>query len=148
MAAVNTLDGPTTELIICTTCRPAGADRSAPAAGQTLLDAVQQAWLGRPALPGPALRLRGIACLSGCSRACTVALQAAGKPSYVFGDLAADADTAAQLLVCAELHAGRADGQLARNDRPPGLRNQLVLRLPPLSTSTSTSAAAEAAPKP
>jgi predicted metal-binding protein len=143
-----------TELIICTTCRPAGTDRSAPAPGQALLDAVQRAAQGRfaPAshptpmpmpMPMPAqVRVRGIACISSCSRACSVALQGAGKLSYVFGDLQADAETAAQLLACADLHAASPDGQLARNDRPERLRNGILLRLPPLERVASGAATA------
>lgn len=128
---------PPSELIVCTTCRPAGADRSLPAAGQALLDAVlQQLDLPQPRPPADEGRVavRGVACLSGCSRACTVALQAAGKATYVFGDLAADAETAAQVLACARLHAAQADGQLARNDRPERLRSGILVRLPALVT--------------
>lgn len=124
----------TTELIVCTTCRPAGADRNAPAAGQALLDAVLQAALAQP---DAGVAVRGIACLSGCSRACTVALQAPGKPTYVFGDLVADADTAAQALACARLHAASADGQLARNDRPERLRSGILVRLPAFVSATA-----------
>jgi predicted metal-binding protein len=149
-----------TELIICTTCRPAGTDRSAPAPGQALLNAVQRVAQGRFAPPSqptlmpmpmpmpmptplPAqVRVRGVACISSCSRACTVALQAAGKLSYVFGDLQSDAETAAQVLACAELHAASADGQLARNDRPERLRNGILLRLPPLERVASGAATA------
>lgn len=141
-----------TELIICTTCRPAGTDRSAPAPGQALLDAVQRAAQGRasplgepmpmPVLAPTQVRVRGVACISSCSRACTVALQAAGKLSYVFGDLQSDAETAAQVLACAELHAASPDGQLARNDRPERLRNGILLRLPPVERLASGAATA------
>jgi predicted metal-binding protein len=152
----------TSELIVCTTCRPAGADRNLPAAGQALLDAVLSAVPNTtaaqpapgatdptdttaPAPPRGDVAVRGIACLSGCSRACTVALQAPGKPSYVFGDLVADAETAAQVLACARLHAGSADGQLARSDRPERLRSGLLIRLPAWASATATATAATAA---
>ena len=36
---------PTTEVVICTTCRPPGASRNEPAAGELLLDTVQVAQL-------------------------------------------------------------------------------------------------------
>jgi predicted metal-binding protein len=116
-----------TELLVCTTCRPVGANRDQAAAGQLLWDAVQAA----ATTPLPDVRLRGIACLNSCSRACTIALQAAGKHSYCFGDLQLDADTAAQVLACAALHAASADGNLPRSDRPEQLRNGILLRLPP-----------------
>ena len=121
---------PITELIICTTCRPAGASRDAPAAGAALFEAVQAArhpdaerWAG--------VRLRGMACLSSCSRACTVAFQAPGKHSYLFGDLVPDAETARHLLMCAALHVQASDGSLARHERPERLRSGILARLPP-----------------
>jgi predicted metal-binding protein len=117
-----------TEVIVCTTCRPAGASRELPPAGQSLLEAVQ----GMQAHAPPAgLQVRGIACMSGCSRACTMALQAPGKHTYFFGDLAADSETAAQVLACARLHWRSADGSLPRNERPERLRNGILAKLPP-----------------
>lgn len=119
-----------TEVLVCTTCRPAGASREAPAAGQLLWDAVQAAAAAARLPPG--VRARGFACLNSCSRACTVAFQAAGKHSYCFGDLHPDADTAAQVLACAALHAASEDGNLPRGERPERLRAGILLRLPPL----------------
>ena len=125
---MNTAKDTTTEVLVCTTCRPAGARRDEPAAGQLLWEAVQAA--NTAAQPG--VRLRGMACLNSCSRACTVALQAAGKHSYCFGDLQPDATTAAQVLACAALHAASTDGNLPRKERPERLRTGILLRLPPL----------------
>lgn len=124
-----------TEIVICTTCRPAGASRELPAAGTILFDAVL-------ALQHNARRagihVRGIACMSGCERACTVAFQAAGKPTYYFGDLVADIETAAQVLACGQLHADNADGALLRSQRPDRLRGGILGKLPPLMTSLPT----------
>jgi len=123
-----------TELIICTTCRPAGAAREEPAAGELLLDAVELAQLLDDEARHTHVRVRGVACISSCSRACSVALQAAGKHTYLFGDLVPDVVTAMQLLDCASLHAGSADGVLMRNDRPERLRSGILMRIPPLAT--------------
>ena len=122
----------TTELIICTTCRPAGVSRDVPAAGEALLEAVQVATWDLEAAVQARIRVRGMACMSGCSRACTVTLQASGKYTYYFGDLVADDITAAQVLACAQLHADSADGNLLRKDRPERLRSGILARLPPL----------------
>ncbi len=127
-----------TEVIVCTTCRPAGALRELPAAGLVLYEAVMaQQNAGHAA----GLQLRGIACLSGCSRSCTVALQAPGKPTYLFGDLSADAETAAQVLACAQQHAHRADGALPRNERPERLRNGILAKLPAYAGASPAEAA-------
>lgn len=121
-------DSSITELLVCTTCRPAGAPRELPPTGQALFEAVRSLHSGERTA---GLEVRGIACMSVCNRSCTVALQAPGKPSYLFGDLAADAETAAQLLACARLHAKRADGELPRNERPQRLRSGILAKLPP-----------------
>ena len=123
-----------TELIICTTCRPAGVSRDLPAAGEALLEAVQIATWGLDDAQQARIRVRGMACLSGCTRACTVALQAPGKYTYFFGDLVADGVTATQVLACAQLHAYSNDGNLLRKERPERLRSGILARLPPLAT--------------
>jgi predicted metal-binding protein len=121
-----------TEIVVCTTCRPEGASREAPADGLNLFEAVQDALLQaeRAADAPVGVRVRGQACMSGCNRACTVAFQAVGKQTYYFGDLVADAETAAHVLACAQLHHSSADGTLDRNHRPTRLRNGILARLP------------------
>lgn len=121
-----------TEILICTTCRPSQGSREAPPAGSTLLEAVQDA-IEASAHAGlrPVPQLRGIACLSGCARACTMALQAPGKHTYVFGDLQADVETAVQVLACAALHQQSSDGLLPRDARPSRLRKGILAKLPP-----------------
>lgn len=128
-----------TELLICTTCRPAAALRDAPAAGRLLFEAVQEVLAAAPAACGPVPHVRGIACLSGCSRACTIAVQAPGKHTYVFADLQADAETAVQVLALAALHQHSADGSLPREARPQRLRRGILAKLPPLQHAGAAS---------
>lgn len=141
-SAMTARDHAITEVLVCTTCRPAGANRDEVAAGQLLWDAVQAA--AKAASLPPGVHLRGFACLNSCSRACTVAYQAAGKHSYCFGDLQPDADTAAQVLACAALHAASADGNLPRSERPERLRGGILLRLPPLLAAPAQTASTNA----
>lgn len=125
-----------TEILICTTCRPAHEPADASPAGRTLLESVQEVMRSSVAAGvRPTSRLRGIACLSGCARACTMALQAHGKHTYVFGDLHPDAETAAQVVACAELHQKSSDGLLPRSERPPRLRKGILAKLPPAGCS-------------
>ncbi len=105
-----------------------------PAAGQMLWTALQDITLAQP-LP-PDVRMRPFACLNSCSRACTVAFQAAGKHTYCFGDLQPDAATAAEVMVCASLHANSSDGNMPRSERPERLRGGILMRLPPLVDAT------------
>lgn len=120
-----------TELIICTTCRTADTPRDQKAAGEILFEAVQAEQAFADHADWASVRVRGIACTAGCSRACTVALLAPGKHSYQFGDLVPSEATARQLLDCAALYHRTPDGKLARDARPPLLRNGLLCRLPP-----------------
>jgi predicted metal-binding protein len=124
---------PVTEIVVCTTCRESGASRDLPADGLALFEAVQEALLisESDAPNGLGLRVREQACMSGCSRACTVAFQAAGKHTYVIGDLLADAETAADVLICARLHHGHPDGTMAWGDRPERLRRGILAKVPP-----------------
>jgi predicted metal-binding protein len=68
--------------------------------------------------------------MSGCDRACTVALSAAGKPSYLFGDKRPDAETARAVLDLARLYAESATGDLPRRDRPEPFRRGILARIP------------------
>ncbi len=101
-----------------------------PPAGQALLQAALALRRQCPATEA-LVQVRGIACLGGCERACTIALQAPGRHAYLFGGLAADAETAAQVLEGARLHARSAEGLMARAERPPCLRRALLAKLPP-----------------
>ena len=120
-----------TEVIVCTTCRPAGASRDEPAAGAALFDAVLIAQLQDDAGAFAQVRVRGEACLNSCSRACSVAFQAPGKHTYLFGDLLPDDETAEHVLMCAAQHAAANDGVLVRNERPARLRSGILAKLPP-----------------
>lgn len=120
-----------TEVIVCTTCRPAGASRDEPAAGAALFDAVLIAQLQDDAGAFAQVRVRGEACLNSCSRACSVAFQAPGKHTYLFGDLVPDDETAQHVLMCAAQHAAANDGVLVRNERPARLRSGILAKLPP-----------------
>ncbi len=128
-----------TEIIVCTTCRPPGASRELPADGLALFEAVQDALLECELDTGlhKGLQVRGLACMSGCSRACTVTLQARGKFTYYFGDLISDAETAGQVIACAQQHWQSADGNLARNTRPQRLRSGILARLPPVGLGST-----------
>ena len=126
---------PDTHITVCTTCRAPGTSREQRADGLSLFDAVQEAlWAaeseseseGGAAL---AVQLGGQACMSGCNRACTLAVQSAGKWTYYWGDLVPDADTAAQVVTCARMHQRSTDGELPWKDRPERLKNGVLARI-------------------
>lgn len=115
-----------TEVLVCVTCRRPGDSPAALRAGQQLFDAISALAQEAP------VEVRPIECMSGCSRACTIAFQARGKQSYLFGELPPDAASAEQVLACALLHQASLTGVLPRNARPERLQNGMIARLPPL----------------
>ncbi len=77
-------------------------------------------------------QLQEVGCMSACSRSCAVSFVAAGKYTYVFGDLPAQ-ESAAAVLNCAKLYFANPEGYLAWADRPKPLKNGILARIPPLS---------------
>jgi len=125
----------TTEILVCVLCRPPELPRDQPRPGRALLEAIEDIAL-RDDLPFP---IRPVECMSGCRRHCTVALQAPGKFTYMFGDLPADDASATQVLACAALHQASLDGFMARAARPERLREGILARLPALKPGSPES---------
>jgi predicted metal-binding protein len=115
-----------TEILVCVLCRPPDWPREAPRPGRALFEAIENL-ARRDDLKFP---IRAVECMNSCRRHCTVALQAPGKFTYLFGDLPADEASAEQVLACAVLHQASADGLLPRDTRPERLRKGIVARLP------------------
>ena len=120
-------------LHVCTTCRTEG-DPSEPRAGARLLSALRDAAAAHP-LTG--LRIEGVECLSVCKRPCTVAVAAADRWTYVYGDLDPVA-SARTILDGLRLYAGTADGIVPWRERPEAFRKGVVARIPPLEPAGRT----------
>jgi predicted metal-binding protein len=73
--------------------------------------------------------IAGTVCMAGCDRPCTIAFQASGKATYLFGDIEPDADIDA-LVAFAELYVGLPDGMTREGQRPAGLRGKTLARIP------------------
>ena len=118
-------------IIVCTLCRdPATGVRS----GEDLC-ADLAARLKTHDEPALALRyaVEGVACMAGCERPLTVAFQADGKASYLFGSIDARAD-AADLIEFARLYSSLADGWCNSGQRPVGLAGKTLARIPARGT--------------
>ncbi len=98
------------KVFVCTTCTEDGA----------FLDVV------RDGLPGCAVE--GIDCMSGCTRAQTVAFRAAGKVAYLFGDITVDDLT--DLQTFARLYAASKDGTFEDARVLGDLRTKAIARIP------------------
>lgn len=123
-------------ILVCTTCASTwqNGQRVGTSGGEKLFDRLQA---HLEAHPNAAIALVPTSCMSACSHACAVAFAAAGKHSYLFGDLPHDEaglpQTVAAIATCAQLYADRPDGLLAWGERPEPLKNGVLARIPPVA---------------
>ena len=96
------------QCFVCVTCEP----------GAALLEALR--------FEGDAVA--GVECMSGCTRAATVAFRAAGKTAYLFGDLSA-ADIG-ELRGFAAAYAASSDGNFSDARIFGALRLKAIARIP------------------
>ncbi|WP_316179300.1 MULTISPECIES: DUF1636 domain-containing protein [unclassified Bradyrhizobium] len=120
-----------TTLFVCVTCRSQATEPTPPdqpRAGARLLAAIETL----PTAQRAGVAVVGVECLSNCNRACTVAVTAPGKWTYVLGAL--DPDLHVQdVLTFAQLHQRHDAGLPAWRERPEYIRKNTVARVPALS---------------
>ena len=119
--AVSAAPPPAATLLVCVTCkfegRTLGADLCAALAGP---------------LEAEGVAVQPVECLSVCKRPCTVALAAAGKWTYVVGDL--DRETHFDdIVTAARRYAASPDGLVPWRERPLPFRKGVISRIPPLA---------------
>jgi predicted metal-binding protein len=78
-----------------------------------------------------AINLVPVECLAVCKRPSTLALTAAGKWTYLIGDLDPEAHVE-EILAAAESYGASADGIVPWKERPPTFRKGVIARTPPL----------------
>ncbi len=76
-------------------------------------------------------KVEAVDCLSGCNRACVVALAAHNKTTLMFGDLP-PLQSASAILQLAEQYYASEDGIISRQERPDLLKKGILARIPPL----------------
>lgn len=112
---------------VCTTCRREGVDPEAKRPGRVLAEALNTADLPE------AVTVRGVECLSACSRSCAILIEGGeARWSYIYGDL----DPAAHLddiTAGITAYASTTDGLVPWRERPVIFRKQSVARIPPLN---------------
>jgi predicted metal-binding protein len=127
MATIN--PGETT-LFVCVTCRAQVTDAAQTELarpGARLLAAINE----MPDARREGLAVMAVECLSNCNRACTVAITAWGKWTYVIGALDPDVH-ADDVLTFARLHHAHEAGLPAWRERPEYIRKNTISRVPPL----------------
>ncbi|UYN95612.1 MAG: DUF1636 domain-containing protein [Enhydrobacter sp.] len=116
-------------IFVCVSCRrpTEEGDAAADRPGPRLVEALE-AGLAAQAPGGVAVT--AVECLAVCKRPCTVALSAAGKWTYLIGDL--DPETHAGEIVSAALaFAASGNGILPWRERPASFRKGVIARVPP-----------------
>lgn len=121
-----TMGTPAVTAFICVSCKAQDAAAGTP--GQSLFDAVTAGLLGGP---DRTVAVTPVECLAVCKRPCTVALAAAGKWTYVVGDLD-PVRHAGDVIAAALRHAATETGIIPWRERPQSFRKGIVSRIPPL----------------
>ncbi len=118
------------ELVVCTTCRLSGTERSpetdsrsddSPRDGARLSAALEE--LGVPH--------RRHQCLSACARGCAVVLRGPGRWTYVQGALDPDLHLPDRVEMI-RAYAEAPDGVVPWRQRPEVIRRNTIARIPPV----------------
>ena len=117
------------DLIICVTCQRATTPAGAEHLGKHFYRSVESAVAAHP--NGANIRIREVECMSVCTRACTVAVSAPGKWTYVIGDLEAS-NHMGDLLAYLDAYANDPNGTPPLKERPAAIRRGTIARIPPL----------------
>ncbi|WP_310428382.1 DUF1636 domain-containing protein [Chamaesiphon sp. VAR_48_metabat_135_sub] len=130
-------------LFVCTTCGSKWEDgrRIGTSAGELLLQELQelhQSWDLATEFP-----LQSVGCMSACSRSCAISFAAAGKHTYLFGDVSTNDPSIplSNILDCAEKYYQHPTGILPWAERPAPLKQGILAKIPPLTLPTPTHAA-------
>lgn len=111
-------------LQVCISCGDAAGGE--PSAGRRLFEALTAA-----TADDRAITVAPVDCFAVCDRPVTIALQAAGKWSYIVGGAEPESDVA-DIVAAARAVAASPHGIPAMDDRPPFFRKGVIARMPPL----------------
>lgn len=116
-----------TIITVCDTCNFSSEQKllDGKSGGEMLAEHVE-------ALTSAGLTVRRQSCLMGCDRHCNIAIQGAGKLSYVLGKFTPDAEAAQAIVDYAKAYNESETGQVPYREWPQGVKGHFVARLPPL----------------
>jgi len=121
---------PRTWITVCDTCKREGWDpaQTSITDGECLAMLVESC----VAADHPSLGVRRHSCLMGCTRACNVAVQGAGKLAYTLGMFEPTPAAAQAICAWAALHADSEVGIVPYRQWPEGVKGHFVTRHPTL----------------
>jgi predicted metal-binding protein len=116
------------EIFVCVTCAPRADSTASPRPGAVLAQLLN----ARLAELGAAgIKVREVECLAVCKRPSTIAMTAAGKWTYIIGDLLAE-EHVGDIAAAALAFQRSANGIVPWGERPVPFRKGVVARVPPL----------------
>jgi predicted metal-binding protein len=116
-------------IFICTSCRAKG-DPYRP--GADLIKKLQTAFQAENTLGAKDFEISSVDCMAGCDSPCTLGFQAAGKASYLFGNIDLNTDIAA-VVSFATLYQNLPDGWCSGGLYPRKLRLNTLARIPAMT---------------
>jgi predicted metal-binding protein len=121
----------TTWITICDTCKHEDwAERNVTETdGERFAAMIETAAEGRESV-----KTRRHSCLMGCTRACNVAVQGAGKLNYTIGEFDVSQEAAQAVVDYAVLHSESESGAVPYRQWPLPIKGHFVTRHPPLPT--------------
>ena len=83
--------------------------------------------------------IKAVKCMGACNRPCVIAFAAAGKSTYLFGDLDRNsvAEVSESILECASLYQRNLDGAMKWSERPERLKKSVIGVIPSIATPVS-----------
>nr|WP_293128262.1 DUF1636 domain-containing protein [Microcoleus sp. bin38.metabat.b11b12b14.051] len=120
-------------LLVCTACASVWKDgkREGKSGGQQFMEDLLK--LAQDWEFSEKFDIREVECMSACSHSCAVSFAAAGKYTYLFGDLPAnEPESVEAVLECASQYYAKPDGLLPWAERPQALKKGVLAKIPPL----------------
>jgi predicted metal-binding protein len=117
-------------IFVCVSCRRRldGAGDVFNEPGRPLVAALEE-HISAKGLTG--LKVEPVECLAVCKRPCTLAITAAGKWTYLIGDLDPVLHVE-EIAQAAASYQGSENGIVAWKERPPTFRRGVISRVPPI----------------
>ena len=129
MAAREDLQHRIPQLLVCVSCRCHGTEKPPEGAatdGRKLYERLSLL-LGSMGADAP-VQIVPAQCFANCERGCSAGIAAAGKWSYLLGELSPD--LAEDVLTYARAHADSASGVVLPSGRPASLAKSVIARFP------------------
>jgi predicted metal-binding protein len=120
-------------LLVCTACASVWKDgkREGKSGGQQFMEDLSKLALDWEF--SEHFDIREVECMSACSHSCAVSFAAAGKYTYLFGDLPPnEPESVEAVLECAGQYYAKPDGLLPWSERPQALKKGVLAKIPPL----------------